>query len=639
MIHFLYILLALLGLGVLVFIHELGHYFVARREGMKIEVFSIGLGKPLFSWMHRGVKWQICPLLFGGYVRIAGMDKEGDKEPYEISNGFYAKRPWARIKVALAGPVVNLVFAFVLFSIIWLAGGRERQFGEFTRLIGFVDPASELYERGVRPGDELLKYNNEPFEGKQDLIYAAIFNGRDAEVEGNKIDYFDDQRTPYDYTLTPYQSSYLRKGMMSIGVLSLARYLIYQADPEETLSSKHPMAESGIQDGDRILWVNGQLIFSHEQLTQVINNNRVLVTFERNGETLVSSVPRVLVRDLQLDARDRLNLSDWQYAAKLSGKDSTLLFIPYVMTSHLVIERFVPFVDDHSQLQQLPEGQATLQVGDRLLAVNGQPVQNAFDFLRGVQQRSMSIIVERGSHEKPLSWKSEDRAFEQETAWDDLLPIIASIGSSHPLQQNGSFHLLNSVVPVKTNDFPFSSAKKRAWTERVEKQRKAIEAMDSAAEREAGLEELKKQQQQLILGVALRDRAVIYNPQPFALFGSVFQEISYTLAGLIGGRISPKLLVGPVGIVRVMQQSWGDGVKEALFWLGAVSLNLGILNLLPIPVLDGGHICFSLLEAIRKKPFKAKTMRRAMIPFIALLIFFFFYVTYHDLMRLFHHFF
>ena len=64
---------------------------------MKIEVFSIGLGKPLFSWMHRGVKWQICPLLFGGYVRIAGMDKEGDKEPYEISDGFYAKGPWAHL--------------------------------------------------------------------------------------------------------------------------------------------------------------------------------------------------------------------------------------------------------------------------------------------------------------------------------------------------------------------------------------------------------------------------------------------------------------------------------------------------------------------------------------------------------------
>ena len=69
-----YIFLALMGLNLLVFIHELGHYIVARREGMRVDVFSIGFGKPFVSWTRKGVKWQICPFLFGGYVRIAGME-------------------------------------------------------------------------------------------------------------------------------------------------------------------------------------------------------------------------------------------------------------------------------------------------------------------------------------------------------------------------------------------------------------------------------------------------------------------------------------------------------------------------------------------------------------------------------------
>jgi len=64
---FFYIFLAILGLGVLVFIHELGHYIVARREGMRVEAFSIGFGKPIFTWMRDGVKWMICILPFGGY--------------------------------------------------------------------------------------------------------------------------------------------------------------------------------------------------------------------------------------------------------------------------------------------------------------------------------------------------------------------------------------------------------------------------------------------------------------------------------------------------------------------------------------------------------------------------------------------
>ncbi|MCB1082613.1 MAG: site-2 protease family protein, partial [Chlamydiia bacterium] len=184
----LYIILAILGLNLLVFIHELGHYILARRNGMKVETFSIGFGKPLIKWMRKGVKWQICPILFGGYVKIAGMEKEGNLEPYEVPEGFYSKKPWARIKVALAGPVVNLVFALVAFTAIWALGGREKPFSQFTQVIGYVDPQSELYQNGVRAGDLLKEYNDKPYQGYQDLIFAAIANGRPANLEGVKID-------------------------------------------------------------------------------------------------------------------------------------------------------------------------------------------------------------------------------------------------------------------------------------------------------------------------------------------------------------------------------------------------------------------------------------------------------------------
>ena len=81
------------------------------------------------------------------------------------------------------------------------------------------------------------------------------------------------------------------------------------------------------------------------------------------------------------------------------------------------------------------------------------------------------------------------------------------------------------------------------------------------------------------------------------------------------------------------------GFKEALFWLGLISLNLGILNLLPIPALDGGHIVFSVVEIITKKPIKAKTMERLIIPFFVLLILAIIYFTYNDISRIFSRFF
>jgi regulator of sigma E protease len=83
-----------------------------------------------------------------------------------------------------------------------------------------------------------------------------------------------------------------------------------------------------------------------------------------------------------------------------------------------------------------------------------------------------------------------------------------------------------------------------------------------------------------------------------------------------------------------MHTSWAEGSKEALFWLGMISLNLGVLNLLPIPVLDGGHICFSIWEWVTKKPIKAKTMQKLVIPFVLLLVTLFIYLTYQDLARI-----
>ena len=77
----LYAALAVFALGFLVFVHELGHYFVARREKMRVEAFSIGFGRPILAWKNKGVHWQIGWIPFGGYVKIAGMDSKDSFSP------------------------------------------------------------------------------------------------------------------------------------------------------------------------------------------------------------------------------------------------------------------------------------------------------------------------------------------------------------------------------------------------------------------------------------------------------------------------------------------------------------------------------------------------------------------------------
>src|SRR5438132_112941 len=106
LVSLFYVVLAVLGLSFLIFIHELGHFWMARRVGMRVETFAIGFGKPIFSWIRDGVKWQIGWLPFGGYVKIAGTETEEGNDPFSVADGFYGKSPWDRIKVAIMGPLV-----------------------------------------------------------------------------------------------------------------------------------------------------------------------------------------------------------------------------------------------------------------------------------------------------------------------------------------------------------------------------------------------------------------------------------------------------------------------------------------------------------------------------------------------------
>ncbi|HKY99922.1 MAG TPA: site-2 protease family protein [Rhabdochlamydiaceae bacterium] len=644
----IYVILAAFGLGFLIFIHELGHYFMARRVGMTVEAFAIGFGKPVLSWECNGVKWHICALPFGGYVRIAGMEKKGKLEPHQIPDGFYGKKPIARIKVALMGPIVNIVFAFIAFVIIWIAGGREKPFSDYTRLIGWVDKGSDLYLDGVRPGDEIADFNGKPFEGFNELIYASLLDNKNATLKGFKIDYATGQRTPFDYTLEVDQDLRgIDSATKTVGILSPASYLIYDRMPdgsENSISAGSPMAQSGIEYKDRILWVDGQLIFSKKQLIATVNEPKTLLTVQRGAEVFLARVPRLQVSDLRIGPEQKAELDDWMHEAQLKTKLSDLFFIPYNLNPVLNVENALTYIDKESKEQKpCTTGYCgldiPLQSGDKIIAVDGVAVNTSFEFLSNLQSRRIQVIVKHDDKEPVLSWKEADSHFDDGVNWNDLQKIYSSIGTPQPVKQLGNLRLLSSVSPKNLNDFPLSENQKERLANELSAQRKQIEKIEDPEQKAAALRLLEEGQKKVMLGIVLQDRLVTYNPSPFSMFFSVFKETYRTLVAVVTGVLSPKWLAGPVGIVQVMQYGWSLGVKEALFWLSMISLNLGIINLLPVPVLDGGHICFAIWESITKKPIKSKTMERLIIPFIVLIIAFFLYLTYHDLMRLVHRFF
>jgi regulator of sigma E protease len=137
------------------------------------------------------------------------------------------------------------------------------------------------------------------------------------------------------------------------------------------------------------------------------------------------------------------------------------------------------------------------------------------------------------------------------------------------------------------------------------------------------------------MGVHLHDRQVIVNPDPFTQTWSTFKEMGKILHHLTKGDLSPKFLSGPVGIVGAMQKGWSDGFKDGLFWLSTISLNLGVMNLIPIPVLDGGHVVFTVFEMVTKRRINRKLMERLLVPFVLFFIGLAIFTTFHDLQKIF----
>lgn len=641
MISFTQFLLAASGLGLLIFIHEWGHYWMAKKQGMKIETFSIGFGRPLYQWKRGEVTWQLCVLPFGGFVRIAGMEKKGGLEPHQIKEGFYGKTPAARIQVALMGPLINIVFAFVAFCLLFFIGGRLKPFSEHTHLIGYVEQDSGVYHLGVRPGDAIAEINHKPFGSFQEFLYTAILQEQPPFIEGEEIDYFTGAKAPFVYRFEyPSHARIQERIQILMNAISPASYLIYSQGNGFQQELDAPMRRSGIENGDRILWVDGELIFSKEQLIATVNEPRALLTVKRGGHTFLSKVPRLKVSDLQLLADQRAELDDWQHEIGLKKRVQDLFFIPYDVSAEGIVKSDLFYLNQESSEQKpslisKSSAQRALQSGDRIIAVDGISVASSYDILRLLQTKHVQVIVNRGVVPQVVSWKEADEAFLQGIDWKDLFELVSSIGVEQAARSKGSLHVLSPVEPRPFRDLPLSAGKRQEVEAAIQAQKKRIEEIDNTQDREKALEIFEQQQNQLKLGLVTYDGRVSYNPGPVELFGQVFQETGKTLVALFTGAVTPKYMMGPVGMVQKMQDSWKDGFPEALFWLGMISLNLGVFNLLPIPVLDGGHICFSLWEWCTGKPIQSKTVERFVMPFVVLLIALFIYLTYNDLARLF----
>ena len=170
----------LVVLTILVFIHELGHFLVARLCGVRVEVFSIGFGPELFGFTDRtGTRWKISWLPFGGYVRMFGQDDnvlEGESlrpmTPAERTVSFRHKGIRARMAIVAAGPAANYVFAIVVLALVYAFVGKPHS----DPVIGAVLPHSAAEAAGLKPGDRFVALNGTPVHEFDDLVTIVQLN-------------------------------------------------------------------------------------------------------------------------------------------------------------------------------------------------------------------------------------------------------------------------------------------------------------------------------------------------------------------------------------------------------------------------------------------------------------------------------
>lgn len=165
-------------LGVLVFIHELGHYLAARWVGVHVEAFSIGFGQPLATWKDRqGTDWRLAWIPLGGYVKLHGQERPEDLDAEALARRipgrtFHEKPVWARALVVVAGPLANFVLAVLLFTLLFLAAGRP----VVAPVVNEVVAHSAAAAAGLKPGDRIVAIAGRPVHQFEELQRVIVAN-------------------------------------------------------------------------------------------------------------------------------------------------------------------------------------------------------------------------------------------------------------------------------------------------------------------------------------------------------------------------------------------------------------------------------------------------------------------------------
>ena len=260
-------------LGILIFVHEFGHFIIAKTIGIKVEKFSLGFGPkiPGLGFKKGDTEYMVSTLPLGGYVKMAGEnpDEELKGQPWE----FYSRTPWERMQVVFSGPMMNLILAAVLMSAVFVLGRKIPAYLIMPPIIEWIEQESPAQEAGLQIGDKIISINDHKIIDWEELQMRIAANA------GSEIQ-ITIERNQQFITLTAMPSEVGDMGLGSLGI----HHLI---PPSIGSVTANPAKKAGLKAGDLIISINGVSIhhwFDMARLIQEHPEEQITLTIQRGEE-------------------------------------------------------------------------------------------------------------------------------------------------------------------------------------------------------------------------------------------------------------------------------------------------------------------------------------------------------------------